>query len=205
MPHVETVAAPCRAEIDKIKGSRFIGNAYPLAEAGAAPDIVEAVAREYPDASHHCWAYSLAPGGDQFRFSDAGEPSGTAGRPILDQLEGRDLCFPLVVVTRFFGGTKLGRGGLVRAYGAAAAAVLDVAEIRRIPITRTCVLELAYSDTAPIGGVLAAFDVTPREASYGEKTRLVVEVDTDRWDEFVREITDRTSGRVSIEARPSPS
>src|SRR5689334_10565916 len=86
---------------------------------------IERVRKEHWDATHNCYAWRLAPDGLQYRFADDGEPSGTAGKPILHSLQQRDLVNTLVVVTRYFGGTKLGAGGLARAYGDAANAALD--------------------------------------------------------------------------------
>ena len=120
--HVRTLVRPHRVEIEKVKGSRFLADAVPVADEARALAVVEGVRAEHPDASHHCWAYRLE--GGRERADDDGEPRDSAGAPILRHLQGADLADVVVVVTRWFGGTKLGRGGLVRAYGAAAAAVL---------------------------------------------------------------------------------
>ena len=101
-----TVERSARVEIDKVKGSRFLATVRPLDEASPPADPRAELAAEVPDASHHCWAWRLD--AQRFRFGDDGEPSGTAGRPILQQIDGRELLRTLVVVTRWFGGTKLG-------------------------------------------------------------------------------------------------
>ena len=122
-----TVATRVSHEIPKIKGSRFIATVAPAGSRAAAEAIVEALRDCHPGARHTCFAYRLGAAGDVFRYADDGEPSGTAGRPILRQIEGRGLTAMVVVVTRYFGGTKLGAGGLLRAYAAAAGAGPDQA------------------------------------------------------------------------------
>ena len=104
----------------KVQGSRFISTAYSAGSAEEVEKIVAARRKKYHDASHHCYAYRLGPGGETFRINDDGEPSGTGGRPILAAIDREGLTDTLVMVTRYFGGIKLGTGGLARAYGQAA-------------------------------------------------------------------------------------
>ena len=136
MDSYKTVSAPNEHEIDKIKGSRFLGFVCPVQDEEQALQHVEALRKRFYDARHWCWAYRLGRGRDVFRYQDDGEPSGTAGRPILQEIDGRELTDVLVVVVRYFGGTKLGTGGLARAYGDAARATLGSAEIQEIRIDR---------------------------------------------------------------------
>ena len=107
----------------KVKGSRFISHAVFTPDRYQAEAEYQKYKKKYYDATHNCFAYRIA--GDIFRYSDDGEPSGTAGRPIFQVIEGWDLYQILLVVTRYFGGTKLGTGGLIRAYSEGAQAVLD--------------------------------------------------------------------------------
>lgn len=128
-------AAVARGEIRE-KGSRFLAVAAPAAGAAAAREVVESLRREHPDATHHCFAWRLGAEPAE-RSSDAGEPAGTAGPPILAALRGAGLSDAVVVVVRWFGGIKLGKGGLVRAYAAAArAALAEVPIVERIPVAR---------------------------------------------------------------------
>ncbi|MCA9739293.1 MAG: YigZ family protein, partial [Gemmatimonadetes bacterium] len=122
-----TVARAVRVEIPRIKGSRFIADLVPVSDAAQADAAVDAARAAFPDARHHCFAWRVGARGDTFRFGDDGEPAGSAGRPILQHLEGLDVTDAVLVVTRYFGGTKLGVGGLIRAYGGAAAAALEAA------------------------------------------------------------------------------
>jgi uncharacterized YigZ family protein len=121
-----TLARPANFEV-LIHKSRFLARAWPVEDTDSALAQVAACERE--EASHHCWAYRI---GQLYRFHDANEPAGTAGRPILQAIEGQGLDRVVVVVTRWFGGIKLGAGGLVRAYGGAAAECLRLAERREL-------------------------------------------------------------------------
>ena len=121
-----TLAQPCRHQ-EEIKKSRFLALAAPVESPEQALAFVRDVSE--PTATHNCWAYRIS---QDYRFNDDGEPGGTAGRPILQAIEGQDMDRVVVVVTRWYGGIKLGAGGLVRAYGGTAAECLRCAE--RVPI-----------------------------------------------------------------------
>lgn len=112
-----------------IKGSRFIAWAAPVSTEDEAQELLARARAAHPDATHHCSAWRL---GETVRFSDDGEPGGTAGRPMLEVLLRRDLQFAAVIVIRYYGGTKLGAGGLVRAYSGSAAKALDAAGTREV-------------------------------------------------------------------------
>lgn len=113
----------------KEKGSKFIAYAYPVTMEEEAKEIVQSLKKEYYDARHHCYAYRVGPKGEAFRMNDDGEPSSTAGRPIYGQLLSFDVTNLLVVVIRYFGGTKLGVSGLINAYQSATKDALENAEI----------------------------------------------------------------------------
>lgn len=127
MPY-RTIAAVAEAEIE-IKKSRFIGFVAPVADESGAREIIAERRNAHPKARHHCTAFVLDPDSRTQRFSDDGEPAGTAGAPILDVVSGHGLTFVVAVVTRYFGGTLLGAGGLVRAYGQATSAALDTVRV----------------------------------------------------------------------------
>jgi len=121
-----------------VKGSKFIGGLYPVDSEEEVATRLQAIRKKYFDATHNCYAWRLYP--ELEKSSDDGEPSGSAGKPILQVLSGAGLHNALVVVTRYFGGTKLGVGGLVRAYGDAARAAIEDAPIRRlISVTRATI------------------------------------------------------------------
>lgn len=160
----------------KVNGSRFIGDAYPVADRDAADAQIEAVQARERDATHHCTAYRVGPSGDVFCYNDDGEPSGTAGPPILRQIDGRDLTNTLVVVTRYYGGTKLGTGGLVRAYGDAAAEALDAARIVERVIRVPVRIGFDYDDTSAANRLLQQFDVDVIDRDYTDVTRWTLGV-----------------------------
>lgn len=194
-----TLAAEVRAEPDKIQGSRHIGTAAPVADEREAFALLERVAAEFRGANHHAWAWRLGPEGENARCSDDGEPGGSAGPPILKKLEASGLTQVMVVVTRFFGGTKLGVGGLIRAYGGAAAEVLAAGAVVDIVPTRQAVVVHDHADSGPIFAVLNQLRLSPGEACYGERVRQPVEVPLATVDALVQAVRDATSGRGSVE------
>ncbi len=129
-PGYLTVAAPARAEIE-VKRSRFVCDLARVATEDEARLVIERVRAGSRDARHHCTAFVLGPDGATQRSNDDGEPSGTAGAPMLEVLRGRGLSDVVAVVTRWFGGTLLGTGGLIRAYGDAVGAAVDAADLVR--------------------------------------------------------------------------
>lgn len=199
-----TVLSATREEIPKIKGSRFIADLAPAVGGEDAARVLARVRRELPNARHYCHAWRSGPLGETFRSSDDGEPSGTAGRPILQHLEGAGVTNAILVVTRYFGGTKLGVGGLVRAYGHAAAAVLATAAIREILVTRRVRVEHAYEETAAVQAFVAAYGLEPVDATYGERIRLVFDVPDGDVTAFTEDLRNRTAGRAAITVDPPP-
>lgn len=188
-----------RTEIPKIKGSRFIADLAPVVTESAAAAFLASIRAAHPDARHHCFAWRLGRDGGDFRAGDDGEPSGTAGRPILRQLEGADVTDVVLVVTRYFGGTKLGAGGLVRAYAAAAAAALGAADVREVTITRRVTVRHGYDDTAALEAFMSAHRLTPIASAYEDAVRLAFDIPEDEVADVVNELRDRTSGRAEIE------
>lgn len=195
---IRTVARPAVIEIPKIKGSRFIAAVSRVAWEAEVLGFLAARREEGRGATHHCFAWRLGPSTDSYRMSDDGEPSGTAGRPILQEIDGRDLTDVVVVVTRFYGGTKLGTGGLIRAYGEAAGQALDQAGVREEPVVESLRLAYAYDLTGSVLGVLSSFALEPAEASYGAEVSLLVAVPVELVEPFRQAITDAAHGRITI-------
>lgn len=139
----KTIAGPSEG-LYKDKGSKFIARAYPAADEHAISELLEALRREFHDARHHCYAYRLGLAEERYRINDDGEPSGTAGRPIYGQILSAGLTDILVVVVRYFGGIKLGAGGLVRAYKTSARAALNNARIEQRVLYDVIHLHYAY-------------------------------------------------------------
>jgi uncharacterized YigZ family protein len=196
VPEIASVTRPHRHELEKIKGSRFLALVAPAATVTTATAVLDARRGEFADATHHCWAFRGRTR-DVFRYSDDGEPSGSAGRPILHAIDGRGLADVVIVVTRYFGGTKLGTGGLVRAYGQAAAAVLEHATIIRTRTTQTLTLRFAYELTGAVHGVLAAYTLEPTQSDYGADVELLVAVPEEDVERFQVELGDRCAGQIT--------
>lgn len=193
-----TIGTAARAEL-KVQGSRFLALSFPVGAREDAIDRWKSIKKEYHDATHHCYAYRLGREGLEFRSSDDGEPSGTAGRPILSVIDRRGLTDVLVVVVRYFGGTKLGVGGLARAYAEAADAVLAVSapETRYVQV----VLHIAV-DHALTGRVMRAANAagaTVAGSEYGECARLALAVRASRADALREALVDAAGGAVRFE------
>jgi uncharacterized YigZ family protein len=124
----KTISSPSEG-IFRDRGSKFIGYAYPILSEDAVKDILAALRAEHPKARHFCWAFRLSPDRSIFRIQDDGEPSGTAGRPILNSMLSADITNVLIVVVRYFGGTLLGVPGLINAYKTAAVEAIQAAEV----------------------------------------------------------------------------
>lgn len=177
----------------EIKKSRFIAVAGPVSsEATAKAFIAE---HSDPTANHNCWAWKVQ---QQYRFSDDGEPSSTAGKPILQAIEGQALDGVAVVVTRWFGGILLGGGGLIRAYGGTAATCLRAAEKRPIVVTREATILCGFGDLALLQARLAALPairmIAPSYTATGGE--LVVAIQEDEIDAVRQLVADLTSGRA---------
>ncbi|WP_139559521.1 IMPACT family protein [Methylotetracoccus oryzae] len=184
-----TLAAPAEHR-DDVKGSIFLAFAARADATEAALQYLGGLAARYPDASHLCWAYRIGQG---YRFSDAGEPSGTAGQPIYRAIEGQGLDHVVVGVVRYFGGTKLGAGGLVRAYGGAAAEVLRQAPKHTEWPRRAVEIHVPFAHLGSLYHLLDALCAQERQESFdaaGVCLRArVAEDDLDRLAEALRSAT----------------
>ena len=158
------------------KGSRFVATAAPARDEVAARAVIETVRSEFPDATHHCWAFTVegGRGGPVERTHDAGEPKGTAGPPILQAIRGAGLGNLVVVVTRYFGGTKLGKGGLARAYRTAAARVLaDAPRVEGVTMTRL-LISVPLRFDAQARSLLARYGGRVESSAYDDPLRSVL-------------------------------
>ena len=138
-----TIAEPAEA-IYKERSSKFLTYAYPVESEEEIKELLDALRKDYYDATHHCYAYRLGAQGEVFRANDDGEPSGTAGKPILGQLLSADLTNCLVVVVRYFGGTKLGVSGLIQAYKESTSEVIAVSKIIEKTVDRVIKVDFSY-------------------------------------------------------------
>jgi len=203
MASYRTIAQPVRVEIDKIKGSRFIADAAPAVSVDEARAFLQSIRETHPRATHHCSAWRISE--QESRANDDGEPSGSAGAPILRQIDSLDLIQTIVVVTRYYGGTKLGTGGLVRAYSAAARAALDESHIIEHIITRTLHITHAYELTATVQSILAAHHLEPINPVYETDVRFTLAPPEEEAEVLLRELDERTGGQLEIEVESSDS
>ncbi|MEM7355374.1 MAG: YigZ family protein, partial [Acidobacteriota bacterium] len=148
--------------------------------------------------THNCFAWRVGTDRDAARSSDDGEPSGTGGRPILQEIDGRQLTNLAVVVTRYYGGTKLGTGGLIRAYGGAAAAALDRAEVIETRMTETLRIAFAYDFSGAVQSVLVAAGLSPAGTNYGAGVEMEIAVPVEEIKPFEQALKDATRGRLVI-------
>ena len=149
------------------KGSKFIAYAFPIETPADFKKHLEEIKKEHPKATHNCFAYRIGQNKDQFRANDDGEPSGTAGRPILGQIDSLGLTNVLIIVVRYFGGTLLGVPGLIHAYRSAAAAVLEKSPLLYKDITTSCRIECDYTALNEVMQMLKQERVAMTEKNIG--------------------------------------
>lgn len=199
-PKYFTPAQPAEIEI-RIKGSLFIAYVVPMGNRAAAEKIVAVRRTQYPDATHHCFAWRL--GFDEALLAlsnDAGEPAGTAGKPILQALESRRLTNAICVVTRYFGGTKLGTGGLIRGYSAAAFAAIDQAPLIEAFPVAALRLQYDYAFTGAVEKVLHQIGGRVLSQNFSDNILCTIEVHRDKVEQAREMLGDGCSGRIMIES-----
>ncbi len=175
-----------------VKKSRFLGITFPVETAEEAALQIAGIRKKYYDARHNCYAYRLP---DAEKFSDDGEPSQTAGKPMLDVLSGAGLVGALVVVTRYFGGTLLGTGGLVRAYTEAAQEAVKNSRITEIRPKRRLQCRIAYPDLGRIQYIFREAGLEP-EIEYLESITLTADVPDEQVPKLTAAITEATAGKA---------
>jgi uncharacterized YigZ family protein len=178
------------------KKSRFIATLSPVSDLNEASDFIEEMKKKYWDARHNCYAFVLGENNEIQRFSDDGEPQGTAGKPILEVLSGNNVHNTLIVVTRYFGGTLLGTGGLVRAYGGSAKEGLKNAVVKQVCEGVHFGLQTDYNSIGKIKYILGQLNVQPESEEYGADVMMQISMAKDLFGELQSQITDATSGKA---------
>lgn len=193
-----TILEPGTGEIIE-KKSRFIGYVCHVETEEEANAFVMEIKKKHYDARHNCYAYSIGEEQEVLRFSDDGEPGGTAGKPILEVITGECLKNVCVVVTRYFGGTLLGTGGLVRAYTDAAKECIAATDIvcKRMVVPLSIVTN--YTDLGKIQYILGNAGIDIKDSNYGENVTLQVEIFVDDVDHIEKELIEATAARVGLE------
>lgn len=181
------------------KKSRFIATIRPADSEEEALSFITEMRKKYWDATHNCTAFVIGENHEQMRCNDDGEPSQTAGRPMLDVLLGEDVHNCCAVVTRYFGGTLLGTGGLVRAYSAAVKEGLRNCQILEKQLARKLTVETDYTGLGKIQYILGEEKISTLDSQYADKVSLTLLVPVDQLDPLMEKLTEGTNGRCVME------
>ena len=181
----------------KIQRSKFIANAFPLTAPEESNEILNKIRKEYFDARHHPFAYVLFEK-DNFRYNDDGEPSGSSGKPIYDAINKHGLKDVLVVVTRYFGGIKLGVGGLKRAYFDAADECLKISDKREVVLKARKIIEFNYGYISAVMNFIELNKINIIENNSTDKVKLICDVRFNMLEKFNTELFDITNGTILI-------
>lgn len=177
------------------KKSRFIAHVFPVEEEEQALEKIEQIKKQYWDARHNCYAYVIGKKQELQRFSDDGEPSGTAGKPILEVLLGEEIHNALVVVTRYFGGTLLGTGGLVRAYSSATKAGLEQSVVTERCSGYKVVIQTDYNGLGKLQYILGEMDIPTLDTIYTDAVEIIALVPVWDYEMFEKRLTEATAGK----------
>lgn len=180
------------------KKSRFIAQVFPIETQEEALEIIEKTKKKYSDARHNCFAFSVGMNPPVLRFSDDGEPNGTAGKPILEVILGEEINNILVIVTRYFGGTLLGTGGLVRAYTKAAQDGIHNAEIVIKKLGNEVTIQTNYQDIGKIQYILGNHQIKIIDSNYGEDVVILCHMEKEKQEPIEKELMEATNGKVGI-------
>lgn len=181
------------------KKSRFIANVAPVSTEEEAAAFIDAMRKKYYDARHNCPAFVIGRNSELTRCSDDGEPGGTAGKPVLEVLLGAGVTNVAVVVTRYFGGTLLGTGGLVRAYTQAAQAGLAAAGIATMRYGTQLTIDLDYTDVGKVQYLLGNEQIEILDSRYAQDVEFDIRVPKERLEELTKKLTELTSARAKLE------
>lgn len=174
--------------IYKDNGSKFLSFAYPVEDESEIKSIITAIKKEYYDARHHCYAYRLGYTGERWRVNDDGEPSSSAGKPILGQILSKNLSDILIVVVRYFGGVKLGIPGLIKAYKTASSDALDSADIIEKVATRDFVVKYEYLQMNAVMKILKDLDISVVSQTFDTECEICVKVRLSLTERFFKEV-----------------
>lgn len=181
------------------KKSRFIATVLPIDTEEEALQYIEKIKKKYWDARHNCFAFVIGSNNEIQRFSDDGEPQGTAGKPILETLLNENLHNTLIVVTRYFGGTLLGTGGLVRAYGQSSKEGIRNSVIQKVCEGISFKLTVDYNSIGKIKYIMGQMEITDAQEEYGQNVVLSILMKKDEYNEFNTKVTDATGGKAVFE------
>ena len=196
----KTLKAPGEAK-KEFKNSVFIGHARPVKNEDEAKYLIKQIKEQYSDANHNVSAYLIKSGNDlAMKYNDDGEPAGSSGKPIFKVLELKDIHNAVVVVTRYFGGTKLGFGGLVRAYRETAVAAIEDAGVIEVHETVNITIHFEYPQTQKIKNLIQSYGSIISE-EYSDEVEFTLEVIKENENEFIEKLGNLTKNKVKIEYR----
>jgi uncharacterized YigZ family protein len=204
MPHEKehyiTIDRPYGPEELKEKGSRFISYLYPAHTTEEAEEIIGTLRKKYYDSTHVCFAYRLGEGKEnKIRFSDDGEPGGTAGQPIFHEIKGKDFYNVVAAVVRYYGGTKLGTGGLVRAYSSSARKVIDTVQPITITLKIEMLLDYPFELTGEIMQIVNRFSLEIVDRQYSEKGAIFkIAVPIAQVEELSQTVSSMSFGKLEL-------
>jgi uncharacterized YigZ family protein len=181
----------------KDRGSKFIAFAFPITDVNDFKEKLANIKKEHPKATHHCFAYRLGLDGTSYRVSDDGEPSGSAGRPILGQIDSRQVTNTLIIVARYFGGTLLGVPGLINAYKTAAALALQVVPVTQKPVLINYTLQFDYTQMNEIMTIIKQFDCIIIKQEMNLFCSLEIGIPKNRLEETLFRLKDRKGIEVA--------
>lgn len=181
----QTIAKAVEDVTFREKGSKFISYAYPVMDEDEVKERLDALWARYPDATHICYAYRLGLEGENYRANDDGEPSGSAGLPIYNQIVSKEVTFVLVASVRYYGGTKLGVSGLIKAYKLSAQLALDEAKIVEKHLTQKVNFEFSYEDQGSVMRNVDRFNAEVIDTEFTDKCKLSVRIRMEILDEFL--------------------
>ncbi len=185
--------------IYKEKGSKFLAFAFPVDSEEAIKESLAVLRKKYYDATHHCYAYTLGKDKKVFRANDDGEPSGTAGLPILNQIKSKGITNVLVVIVRYFGGTKLGASGLVNAYKTASAEVLAQAEVVEKILSQTLQIQFEYLLTNEVMKTIKENEATIIKQVFEDKCKMWLSIREKQYDKLLEELKALKNVQILIE------
>ena len=190
-----SIAAPAKG-VYKELGSKFLAFAYPVETEEEAKNILASVRKEYFDARHHCFAWRLGLTGEPYRLSDDGEPSGTAGMPVLDVIVKNEIYDVCVVVTRYFGGVLLGTGGLVRAYSQGSKIALEAGGVVLMQSCLLCEVSCSYNRYGKVSSLVMENGATVDDTIYESDVKIKFHIPPEQLPQLNKKLADATSGEV---------
>lgn len=193
----KVISSPSQGEYEE-KKSKFICYLKPVTSEEEAASFIASVKKKHYDARHNCSCFIIGPGKELTRSSDDGEPSGTAGKPMLEVLSGADLTNIAAVVTRYFGGVLLGTGGLVRAYSEAVKDALSNATVQSVEFCTDFEAIVAYDMINPLQRLIKDNDIVLLSNDYSENVSFKLRVRNDRYEDLLAKLTEMTLGKITI-------